>query len=240
MQVSWNNLYRSVRARLEDGSYILGQEVSGASNAGMEGALHFANGRAEAADVVIGAECLGSVLRGLVTGTPTPNAHAGYVARRGLVSEALLPIEAAAALLDGFAFQMVRRSHILGYSVTGPGGEIERGARRYTWVLYRRISAAEPGSALTDVSGRAHPYSLAPGQLPSLRTARLREAARALLPPPFSASTLQLAARGLEASRGGAFHPSATPPTRARCRSSPRAILRGVWQPPQWPSPSIK
>lgn len=83
---------------------------------------------------------------------------------------------------------MMPGSHILGYSVTGPNGETEPGARRYNWVWYRRISDRELGDVLTDVQGRVHAYSLAPGQLPEGRRQTLVDDAARLLPPPFAAA----------------------------------------------------
>jgi 2-polyprenyl-6-methoxyphenol hydroxylase-like FAD-dependent oxidoreductase len=122
MQVSWDYLYSAVRARLGDGEYRLGRAVQSATQAEAGAVLHFTDGSDEAADLVLGADGIGSVLRRIVTGEPSPNRYAGYVAWRGLVPEAALPQVAVEGLLDRFAFFMLPGSHILGYSVTGPGG----------------------------------------------------------------------------------------------------------------------
>ncbi|MCR0985049.1 FAD binding domain-containing protein [Roseomonas populi] len=188
MQVSWDYLYHAVRTRLEDGDYRLGRTVQGAAQSGAEAVLHFTDGSSESADLVLGADGLGSVVREAVTGLPSPNRYAGYVAWRGLVPEAGLPAEAAETLLDRFAFYMAPRSQILGYSVTGPGGEMKPGLRRYNWVWYRPVASGVLAGVLTDASGLAHPYSLSPGQLPASRTAALREDGLALLPPAFAAA----------------------------------------------------
>jgi hypothetical protein len=149
--------------------------------------LDFEDGSEEAADLVIGADGVGSVVRQAVTGESSQS-YAGYVAWRGLLPESTLPAESAAQLLDRFAFYMMQGSHILGYTVTGPNAETERGARRYNWVWYRRISEGEFGKVLTDAEGRVHPYSLAPGELPDGRRQALIEDAARLLPPPFAAA----------------------------------------------------
>ena len=83
---------------------------------------------------------------------------------------------------------MMPGSYILGYTVTGPNAETERGARRYNWVWYRRVSEEELSKLLTDVEGRVHPFSLAPGQVPDRRLEALIEDAARLLPPPFAAA----------------------------------------------------
>jgi 2-polyprenyl-6-methoxyphenol hydroxylase-like FAD-dependent oxidoreductase len=188
MQVSWDHLYHAVRMQLPDAAYRLGRTVLGAAHSGQEAVLHFADGGSDSADLVLGADGIGSVVRQAVVGAPAPNRYAGYVAWRGLVDEARLPPAAAEMLLDRFAFFMMPGSQILGYSVTGPRGEMARGARRYNWVWYRRIGPAELPAALTDAAGTAHPFSLAPGQMPPERAERLRADAQALLAPAFAAA----------------------------------------------------
>lgn len=187
MQVSWDHLYSAVRRRLDDGDYRLGRTVQGASQTADEAVLHFTDGSTESADLVLGADGLGSVLREAVTGVPSPNRYAGYVAWRGLVPEAGLPAEAA-LLLDRFAFYTAPRSQILGYSVAGPGGELQPGSRRYNWVWYRPVAPADLPGVLSDAAGHAHPFSLSPGQLPAARAEGLRDDGRALLPPAFAAA----------------------------------------------------
>ena len=99
-----------------------------------------------------------------------------------------MPPESAAQLLDRCAFYTMPNSHILGYSVTGPNAEMERGARRYNWVWYRRIPEGELRKTLTDAQGHVHHYSLAPGQVPGSRREALVKDASHLLPPPFAAA----------------------------------------------------
>ncbi|MCI0753445.1 Rossmann-fold NAD(P)-binding domain-containing protein [Teichococcus vastitatis] len=80
MQVSWNHLYHAVRMRLDDAAYRLGRAMRGATQSGEEAVLHFADGSSEVADPVLGADGIGSVVREAVTGVPSPNRYAGYVA----------------------------------------------------------------------------------------------------------------------------------------------------------------
>lgn len=190
MQVSWDHLYHAVRTRLDDAAYSLGRTVLGATQSGKEAILHFADGSSEAADLVLGADGIGSAVREAVTGVPSSNRYAGYVAWRGLIDESLLPPDAAKMLLDRFAFFNMPHSHILGYSIMGPRGEMATGARRYNWVWYRRVAEQELAALLTDSAGHAHPFSLAPGQTPSARTTGLQADAEALLPPPFAAAVM--------------------------------------------------
>jgi 2-polyprenyl-6-methoxyphenol hydroxylase-like FAD-dependent oxidoreductase len=188
MQISWDHLYRAFRALVAGDDYVLGHAVRSVRQTDEFARLDFEDGSEEVADLVIGADGVGSVVRQAVTGESSPSIYAGYVAWRGLLPESTLPAESAAQLLDRFAFYMMPGSHILGYTVTGPNAETERGARRYNWVWYRRISEGELGKVLTDIEGRVHPYSLAPGQLPDGRRQALIEDAARLLPPPFAAA----------------------------------------------------
>jgi 2-polyprenyl-6-methoxyphenol hydroxylase-like FAD-dependent oxidoreductase len=186
MQISWDKLYRAFRALVADDDYVLGRAVRSVSQAEKAARLDFDDDSREMADLVIGADGVGSVVRAAVTGQASPSIYAGYVAWRGLFPESALPVQSATLLLDRFAFFTMPDSHILGYTVTGPNGEIEKGARRYNWVWYRPISEGELGKVLTDVQGHVHRYSLAPGQLPDSRRQALVEDAARLLPPPFA------------------------------------------------------
>jgi len=186
MQISWDKLYRAFHALLASDDYVLGRAVGSASQTDKSARLDFEDGGEEEADLVIGADGVGSVVRRAVAGQASSSIYAGYVAWRGLLPESALPAESAVLLLDRFAFYPMPGSHILGYTVTGPNGETERGARRYNWVWYRRVAEGELGKALTDAQGRIHPYSLAPGQLPDSRRQDLVDDAARLLPPPFA------------------------------------------------------
>src|SRR6266478_170367 len=186
MQISWDKLYRAFRALVAEDDYVLGRAVRSVSQTEKAARLDLEDGSQEMADLVVGADGVGSVVRPAVTGQPSPSIYAGYVAWRGLLPESALPVQSAALLLDRFAFYTMPDSHILGYTVTGPNGETETGARRYNWVWYRRISESELGKVLTDVQGNVHLYSLAPGQLPDSRRQALVEDAAHLLPPPFA------------------------------------------------------
>src|SRR5271163_3776391 len=67
------------------------------------------------ADLIVGADGVGSVARLSVTGSRDEARYAGYVAWRGLPPESSLPARAADLLLDRFAFYHMPRSHVLGY-----------------------------------------------------------------------------------------------------------------------------
>jgi len=187
MQISWDHLYATMRSKVPDECYVLGRTVLAVEQDGASATLQFDDGSREEADLAIGADGLGSIVRCAVAGRHAANEYAGYVAWRGLVPERKLPAESA-ILLDRFAFFDMPQSHTLGYLVTGPAAETAVGQRRYNWVWYRRVAAAELPVLLTDARGRHHPHSLAPGQVPEPVAARLRQDAADRLPPPFAAA----------------------------------------------------
>src|SRR5258708_437038 len=164
MQISWDHLYRAFRALVAGDDYVLGHAVRSVRQTDEFARLDFEDGSEEVADLVIGGDGVGSVVRQAVTGESSPSIYAGYVAWRGLLPESTLPAESAAQLLDRFAFYMMQGSHILGYTVTGPNAETDRGARRYNWGWYRRNSEGGLGQGLTEQRGGRHPRPPAPGE----------------------------------------------------------------------------
>jgi 2-polyprenyl-6-methoxyphenol hydroxylase-like FAD-dependent oxidoreductase len=144
------------------------------------------------ADLVVGADGLGSAVRTAVVGMDASPAYAGYVAYRGLYSETMLPDTAGKTLLDRFSFYDTSGSHILGYLVPGPDGSIHPGHRRYNWVWYRRLKDSD-GSlsrALTDASGMTHQFSLPAGAMPTEARDDLIRNAERDLPPQFAAAVM--------------------------------------------------
>jgi 2-polyprenyl-6-methoxyphenol hydroxylase-like FAD-dependent oxidoreductase len=188
MQISWDYLYRCVRAQLEDGDYAVGRPVVAVGQAADMAWLDFSDGSRVSADLVIGADGIGSIVRSAVIEAAATPRYAGYVAWRGLIPETALPQAAAATLLDRFAFYTIPRSQALGYLVPGPDGETDLGRRRYNWVWYRR--AEDLASVLTDRDGRIHSYSLSRGRVSDAARAALVAAGQQQLPPQFLGAML--------------------------------------------------
>ncbi|KQR72988.1 FAD binding domain-containing protein [Rhizobium sp. Leaf341] len=184
MQISWDFLYAEVLARLEQGRYQTGRAVQAVIDADDGATIVFADGSSEKADLVIGADGLGSVVRATLN-DDRYNRYAGYVAWRGLLPETNLP-SSSSILLDRFAFYIQSGVHILGYLVPGPDGETTPGQRRYNWVWYRPVSEGGLASTLTDRDGTAYPYSLPRGTVATSRVGALHADAVAMLPTPFA------------------------------------------------------
>jgi 2-polyprenyl-6-methoxyphenol hydroxylase-like FAD-dependent oxidoreductase len=186
MQISWDYLYRTFRDLLGPETYGTGRGVAEVDQSGSSAWLRFDDGARVEADLIIGADGVGSIVRHAVDGPGAVPVYAGYIAWRGLFPEQQLPEESATTLLDRFSFFNMHRSHILGYSVAGPGGEMKPGRRRYNWVWYRPIAYLT--DVLMDSAGRSHRFSLAPGSVSSAARAAMLADAEALLPPQFVAA----------------------------------------------------
>jgi 2-polyprenyl-6-methoxyphenol hydroxylase-like FAD-dependent oxidoreductase len=185
-QTSWNMLYGAMRAALPAECIHAGQALDRFEQAGGQVRAHFAGGRVETGDLLVGADGPRSSVRAQLLPGVQP-AYAGYVAWRGLVPE--LELEAVhRTRLDGvFAFQQGPAHMLLEYLVPGEDGATAPGRRRWNWVWYRKVDSPDLAGVLTDRAGSAHAFSLPPGALPDARAAALRRDAEAMLAPPFAA-----------------------------------------------------
>ena len=184
-QISWDVLFETVASRIAPETYHLGRVVVDVLD-GVSGAeLVFGDGTREIADLVIGADGLGSVVRRAVNPQDHENGYAGYVAWRGLIPETSLPA-AAALLVDRFAFHVRPGVHVLGYLVPGSKGEMSRGDRRYNWVWFRKVPQSELAGTFTDHDSRSHEFSLPRDGLSDDRLQALRFDAAEMLPPQFA------------------------------------------------------
>ncbi len=189
-QLSWDTLFRTFRALVPAERYQGGISVEGVERDGNGLVLRHADGTSERADLIIGADGIGSRIRAAVAGPDSRPRYVGYATWRGLVAEESMPAAAAETLFERFAFFNMPGSHILGYLVPSADGSIEPGRRRYNWVWYRRYSATEIETVLTDRSGETHPFSLAPPQVQHEAAERLHSDAAEFLPPAFAAAVL--------------------------------------------------
>lgn len=187
-QLSWDVLFRTFRELLPDARYQTGRRAVAVVNAPGGARVRYADGGEEAADLVIGADGIGSAVRAAVSGPASLPTYVGYATWRGLVPEGQLPRPAAEQLFERFAFFEMPGSHILGYLVPGPDGSTDSGRRRYNWVWYRRYAPAQLDAVLTDVDGVRRPFSLAPGRVRPEMVAALRADAQDILPSSFAAA----------------------------------------------------
>lgn len=163
-QTSWNMLYGVMREVLPDHQLHAGATLLRFEQAGGQVRAHFADGREEIGELLIGADGARSTVRRQLLPELAPS-YAGYVAWRGLVPE---PALAAGdrALLDGvFAFQQGADHMFLEYLVPGEDGALAPGGRRWNWVWHRKLAQERLAEVMTGLDGRQHTFSLPPGAL---------------------------------------------------------------------------
>ncbi|MDA0230205.1 MAG: FAD binding domain-containing protein [Proteobacteria bacterium] len=182
---SWSSLLALLRAAFPADRYFPGMEFSRAEQTDAGVRALFANSTVIDADLLIGADGIYSTLRRQYWPDAKP-VYAGYVAWRGIVPEAAVSRETHDALFSLYAFCLPSGEHMLGYPITGEGGDVRPGHRRYNIVWYRRV---EDNGALrrlmTDETGKHHPFGIPPGLIRGEAVAELRAAADANLAPQF-------------------------------------------------------
>jgi 2-polyprenyl-6-methoxyphenol hydroxylase-like FAD-dependent oxidoreductase len=184
-QSSWNMLYSALKRAVPNALVHTGEQLTRFEQEGERIHAHFASGRVETGDLLIGADGSRSTVRKQLLPGRAPN-YAGYVAWRGLVPEAQLPAAAAEVLGGTFAFQQGPGHLMLEYMVPGEDGSTEQGARRWNWVWYRGVAAgADIATLLTDRDGVRHAFSLPPGTPADGAIAEMRQASGDLLAPTF-------------------------------------------------------
>lgn len=184
-QTSWNMLYTTMKRKLRADALHPGEEMLHFEQHGQKVTAHFASGRAETGDLLIGADGPRSTVRSRLLPNVLPS-YAGYVAWRGLVAEDALAADAAAVLEGSFAFQQGDDHQLLEYMVPGKDGSTQAGRRRWNWVWYRKVAKGIAlQELLTDRRGVRHAFSMPPGGLQDRYRALLRQDAQMMLAPAF-------------------------------------------------------
>jgi 2-polyprenyl-6-methoxyphenol hydroxylase-like FAD-dependent oxidoreductase len=183
LMMSWDRLYRLLRAAFPDERHHAGRAVEGFDQDERGVKVYFADGASERADWLIGADGIRSTVRRQLLPDLEP-AYAGYVAWRGLIEESAMSAAARTILGDRLAFCLPAGEQMLGYPVPGADEAVAPGRRRYNVVWYR--PAAETTALpqlLTGRDGRRYDLALPPGQVTRKAAAELYGDAQALLAP---------------------------------------------------------
>ncbi len=179
---SWSRLHALLSDALPQGVLRRGRAVTGAVQDAAGVSVAFSDGATEAADLLVGADGLRSVVRALHWPEVAP-AYAGYIAWRAVVAEAALSPAARAALMPYLAFCLPEGEQMLGYPVAGEDDSVAPGHRRFNIVWYRPADDAALAAMQTDATGRHFANGIPPGQIrPELVAAARADAARLLAP----------------------------------------------------------
>ncbi|WP_333977166.1 FAD binding domain-containing protein [Burkholderia cepacia] len=185
-QTAWNVIYTALKRALPAGVVHGGVSFERFEQEGDRVIAHFADGRVEPADLLVGADGGRSNVRAQLLPDARP-AYAGYVAWRGLVDEHLLSAPVLGVLRDRFTFQQGDAHLFLTYLVPGRDGAIEPGKRRVNWVWYRRLAPASLPSLFLARDGTQRDGSLPPGAMRDDNRLELVDAGRRMLAPTLAA-----------------------------------------------------
>jgi len=181
---SWDRLQRLMRATIDPAHYHLGHTFERLEQDGSGVTVHFAGGRSERADLLVGGDGIRSSVRAQVAPGAAP-IYAGYYIWRGAPTEADLKPHTRETLFPYFAFFIPAHEQVIGYPIAGLNNDLRPGHRRYNFIWYRVASAAELRAMCVDANGHQHEYSVPPPLIRAELIARMRAEAQAIMPPQF-------------------------------------------------------
>src|SRR5918994_1806398 len=126
IMLSWDRLYRMLRAVFPDGRYHAGRAIESFDQDDAGVTVHLADGVRERADWLIGADGIRSSVRRQLLPELEP-AYAGYVAWRGLIEESAMSAGARAVLGERLMFCLPAGEQMLGYPVPGADESVTSG-----------------------------------------------------------------------------------------------------------------
>ena len=181
---SWDRLQRLMRETIDPAHYHLGHTFERVEQDGHGVRVHFAEGRMERADLLIGGDGIRSGVRAQVAPEIEP-IYAGYYIWRGTPNEADLAPQTLASIFPYFVFFLPERQQVIGYPISGFDNDLRVGRRRYNFIWYRVGDAQTLKNMCVDEAGRQHNYSVPPPLIRKDLIAQMRADAEAIMPPAF-------------------------------------------------------
>ncbi|MFJ4844704.1 FAD-dependent monooxygenase [Streptomyces sp. NPDC088733] len=179
---AWDVLHRVLREPLADVCHRLDGALRRVRVEGHEVTAEFSDGYTAHGNFLVGADGIGSATRRLLDPSFRP-AYAGYVGWRGLEPESRLPGDLRELLSGRLTHFTSDGMQMLCSLVPGPGGELEKGARRVNWVWYVNVAERDLPALLPGRSARRSASFLPPGDVPPETAERVVREAEASLPP---------------------------------------------------------
>jgi len=181
---SWDRLQRLMRGTINEAQYYLGHAFEGVEQDGSGVLVHFAGGKRERADLLIGADGIRSSVREQVAPQVQP-IYSGYYIWRGAPNEADLAQETRASIFPYFTFFLPERQQVIGYPIAGLNNDLRVGHRRYNFIWYRVADAQELRRMCVDEHGHQHDYSVPPPLIREDLIGQTRAQAQMIMPPQF-------------------------------------------------------
>jgi 2-polyprenyl-6-methoxyphenol hydroxylase-like FAD-dependent oxidoreductase len=181
---SWDRLQRLLRETIDEAHYHLGHTFKRVEQDDSGVVAHFADGRSERADVLIGGDGIRSSVRAQVAPAVQP-IYSGYYIWRGTPNEADLRAETRDSIFPYFTFFLPEQQQVIGYPIAGVNNDLRPGHRRYNFIWYRVGDAQKLRQMCVDENGYQHEYSVPPPLIRKDLIAQMRAEAEAIMPPPF-------------------------------------------------------
>src|SRR5712691_11807529 len=181
---SWDRLQRLLRETIDPAHYHLGHTFARLEQDSSGARVHFADGRVEQADLVVGGDGIRSGVRAQVAPQVQP-VYAGYYIWRGAPNEADLAPDTRASICPYFVFFLPERQQVIGYPIAGFDNDLRPGHRRYNFIWYRVGDARELEEMCVDAEGTRHAFSVPPPLVRPDLIAGMRADAEDIMPPAF-------------------------------------------------------
>ena len=179
---SWDRLQRLLRETADEARYHLGHAFDHVEQDGSGVVVHFAGGRSERADILVGGDGIRSSVRARMAPEIQP-IYAGYYIWRAAPNEADLKSETRQSIFPYYILFVAAQQHAFGYPIAGLNNDLRVGHRRYNVGWYRVGDAQELREMCVDEKGHQHQYSVPPPLIRKDLIARMHADAEKLLPP---------------------------------------------------------
>ncbi len=178
---SWDRLQRLLRETIDPAHYHLGAAFERVEQNGSGVRVHFADGRVENADILVGGDGVRSSVRADVAPEIQPK-YAGYYIWRGAPNEADLAPKTLKEIFPYFVFYLPPRQEVLTYPIAGFNNDLRPGHRRYNFIWYRVADDATLRDMNVDENGRQHEFSVPPPLIRKDLIAQMYADARNIMP----------------------------------------------------------
>ncbi|MGA8820544.1 MAG: FAD-dependent monooxygenase [Xanthobacteraceae bacterium] len=181
---SWDRLRQVLLKAIDRAHYHFGHAFDRVEQDGSEVQIHFANGRTERADLLIGCDGFRSSVRAELVPQARP-VYSGCYIWRGAPNESDLSPGTRRTMFPYYSFFVGDQLQALGYPISGLDDELRTGHRRYNFGWYRVADAGALKQMCVDDQGREYEFGVPPPLVRKDLIAQMRADAEALLPPQY-------------------------------------------------------
>jgi len=181
---SWDRLRQVLLKAIDRAHYHFGHTFDCVEQDGSEVQIHFANGRTERADLLIGCDGFRSSVRAELVPQARP-VYSGCYIWRGAPNESDLSPGTRRTMFPYYSFFVGDQLQALGYPISGLDDELRTGHRRYNFGWYRVADAGALKQMCVDDQGREYEFGVPPPLVRKDLIAQMRADAEALLPPQY-------------------------------------------------------